>query len=87
MSYKLWDLTQEFQLRQLFCSYVWRIQCSKRLTTELAKEGVMAGATVFPMVARDKARIRTQMSADLLRTIWMSLLRIFERVGPKLGLV
>ena len=65
-----WDLTQEFQLRQLF--QLWRIQCSKRLTTELAKEGVMAGAIVFPMVARDKARIRTQRSG-LTKDDWMSL--------------
>ena len=47
----------------------------------------MAGAIVFPMVARDKARIRTQMSAGLSRTDLDEVLRIFERVGPKLGLI
>ncbi|MEC8352987.1 MAG: aminotransferase class I/II-fold pyridoxal phosphate-dependent enzyme [Candidatus Thermoplasmatota archaeon] len=60
---------------------------AKDFTIELAKEGVMAGAIVFPMVARDKARIRTQMSAGLTRDDLDEVLRIFERVGPKLGLV
>ena len=59
---------------------------AKEFTTQLSNEGVMAGAIVFPMVARDKARIRTQMSAGLSRTDLDEVLRIFERVGPKLGL-
>ena len=60
---------------------------AKDLTVELGKEGVMAGAIVFPMVARDKARIRTQMSAGLTREDLDEVLRIFEKVGPKLGIV
>jgi len=60
---------------------------AKDFTVELSKEGVMAGAIVFPMVARDKARIRTQMSSGLSRDDLDEVLRIFERVGPKLGLV
>ena len=60
---------------------------AKEFTTQLSNEGVMAGAIVFPMVARDKARIRTQMSAGLSRTDLDEVLRIFERVGPKLGLI
>ena len=60
---------------------------AKEFTTQLSNEGVMAGALVFPMVARDKARIRTQMSAGLSRTDLDEVLRIFERVGPKLGLI
>ncbi|DAC30050.1 MAG TPA: aminotransferase class I/II-fold pyridoxal phosphate-dependent enzyme [Candidatus Poseidoniaceae archaeon] len=60
---------------------------AKEFTTELSNEGVMAGAIVFPMVARDKARIRTQMSAGLSRADLDEVLRIFERVGPKLGLI
>jgi len=47
----------------------------------------MAGAIVFPMVARDKARIRTQMSAGLTRTDLDEVLRLFEKVGPKLNLI
>ena len=60
---------------------------AKEFTSELSNEGVMAGAIVFPMVARDKARIRTQMSAGLSRADLDEVLRIFERVGPKLGLI
>ena len=60
---------------------------AKDFTVELGEEGVMAGAIVFPMVARDKARIRTQMSAGLTREDLDEVLRIFEKVGPKLGIV
>ena len=60
---------------------------AKDFTVELGKEGVMAGAIVFPMGARDKARIRTQMSAGLTREDLDEVLRIFEKVGPKLGIV
>ena len=60
---------------------------AKEFTVQLANEGVMAGAIVFPMVARDKARIRTQMSAGLTREDLDEVLRIFESVGPKLGLI
>jgi len=60
---------------------------AKEFTAQLANEGVMAGAIVFPMVARDKARIRTQMSAGLTMDDLDEVLRIFESVGPKLGLI
>ena len=60
---------------------------AKSMTKSLAKHGVMAGAIVFPMVARDKARIRTQMSAGLTRDDLNEVLSIFEKVGPKVGLI
>ena len=60
---------------------------AKEFSTMLASEGVMAGAIVFPMVARDAARIRTQMSAGLTRDDLDEVLRIFEKVGPKLNLI
>ncbi|MEC7722574.1 MAG: 8-amino-7-oxononanoate synthase, partial [Candidatus Thermoplasmatota archaeon] len=60
---------------------------AKALSAALADEGVMAGAIVFPMVARDKARVRTQMSAGLTRDDLDDVLRIFERVGGHLGLI
>jgi 7-keto-8-aminopelargonate synthetase-like enzyme len=47
----------------------------------------MAGAITFPMVAREKARVRTQMSAGLSRDDLNEVLRIFEKVGPGLGLI
>jgi len=60
---------------------------AKSMTNSLAKHGVMAGAIVFPMVARDKARIRTQMSAGLTREDLNEVLSIFEKVGPEVGLI
>jgi glycine C-acetyltransferase len=50
-------------------------------------QGVMAGAIVFPMVARDKARVRTQMSSGLSRDDLDEVLRIFEDAGRKIGLI
>ena len=60
---------------------------AKALSAALGEEGVMAGAIVFPMVARDKARVRTQMSAGLTRDDLGEVLRIFERVGAELNLI
>lgn len=60
---------------------------AKALSQALAEEGVMAGAITFPMVARDKARVRTQMSAGLTRDDLDEVLRLFEKVGPRLGLI
>ena len=60
---------------------------AKAMTKALGDEGVMAGAIVFPMVARDKARIRTQMSAGLTREDLDEVLRLFEKVGPTLDLI
>ena len=57
------------------------------MTRELANQGVMAGAIVFPMVARDKARIRTQISSGLSREDLDEVLGIFEKVGPKVGII
>ena len=60
---------------------------AKALSYSLAEEGVMAGAITFPMVARDKARVRTQMSAGLTRDDLNEVLRIIENVGKNLGLI
>ena len=60
---------------------------AKAMTTHLQRDGVMAGAIVFPMVARDKARIRTQMSSGLSKDDLNEVLRILEEIGPKVGLI
>ena len=60
---------------------------AKGLSNEMLKQGVMAGAIVFPMVARDKARVRTQMSAGLTREDLDEVLRIFEGAGKAVGLI
>jgi glycine C-acetyltransferase len=60
---------------------------AKGLSAALRREGVMVGAIVFPMVARDKARVRTQMSAGLSRDDLDAVLESFERCGREAGLI
>ncbi len=60
---------------------------AKELSNEMMNDGVMAGAIVFPMVAKDRARVRTQMSAGLTRGDLDEVLRIFESAGNKVGLI
>ena len=57
------------------------------LSAALREEGVLVGAIVFPMVARDKARVRTQMSAGLTRDDLQVVLSKFETCGRELGLI
>ena len=47
----------------------------------------MGGAIVFPMVSRDKARVRTQMSSGLSMDDLDIVLESFESCGKKLGLI
>ena len=47
----------------------------------------MAGAIVFPMVSRDKARVRTQMSAGLSKDDINKVLGAFEKAGKKIKLI
>lgn len=97
---KLWDNTDYFRKELQSLGFdtgvsttpIIPVMCgesstAKQLSTTLGENGVMAGAIVFPMVARDKARVRTQMSAGLSRDDLDEVLRIFENVGPKLGLI
>ncbi|MFL2975748.1 MAG: aminotransferase class I/II-fold pyridoxal phosphate-dependent enzyme [Candidatus Thalassarchaeaceae archaeon] len=60
---------------------------AQELSSLMRDEGVMVGAIVFPMVSRDKARVRTQMSAGLSRDELDTVLESFDRCGRKLGLI
>ena len=60
---------------------------AKALSSALMADGVMAGAIVFPMVSRDKARVRTQMSAGLSSDDIDDVLRAFNRAGKALKLI
>jgi len=60
---------------------------AKDLSNELFKEGVFALPIVFPMVARDKARIRTIMNAGLTRKDLDYALDKFETLGKKLSIL
>ena len=60
---------------------------AKELSDELIKNGVFALPIVFPMVAKDKARIRTMMNAGLTRENLDFALEKFEMLGKKLAIV
>jgi glycine C-acetyltransferase len=97
---KLWDNTEYFRKELQSMGFdtgvsttpIIPVMCgesstAKQLSKELAQQGVMAGAIVFPMVARDKARVRTQMSAGLSKDDLNEVLSCFEKAGPSVGLL
>ena len=57
------------------------------LSDRLFQEGVFAQAIAFPTVARDKARVRTIVTATHTREDLQYALDKFEKVGKELGLV
>lgn len=60
---------------------------AKQMSTRLFEEGVFALPIVFPMVARDKARIRTMMNAALQQEHLDYAINAFERVGRELKII
>ncbi len=97
---KLWDNTSYFKSELDSMGFdtgvsetpIIPIMCgesskAQELAKSMRKEGVMVGAIVFPMVSREKARVRTQMSAGLGREDLDTVLQSFEMSGRKLGLI
>ena len=60
---------------------------AKRLSQRLFEEKVFALPIVFPMVARDKARIRSIMNAALTREDLDFAIEKFSTIGKELRLV
>ena len=60
---------------------------AKALSDKLFEMRVFALPIVFPMVARDKARIRTQMNAGLTREDLDFALNAFEKGGKEVGII
>ena len=60
---------------------------AKELPKKLYEEGVFALPIVFPMVARDKARIRTMMNAGLTKEDLDYTLEKFEKLGKQLKII
>ncbi len=60
---------------------------AKTLSNKLIERGIFALPIVFPMVARDKARIRNMMNAGLTREDLDTVLRTYEEVGNELKLI
>jgi glycine C-acetyltransferase len=60
---------------------------AKKFSSRLFDLGVFALPIVFPMVSKDKARIRTIMNAALTRKDLDEALSAFEKIGKELKLV
>jgi len=60
---------------------------AKKLSDRLIEEGIFALPIVFPMVARNKARIRNMMNAGLSRDDLDIVLRTYESIGKELSLI
>jgi len=56
---------------------------AKQLAERLYQEGIFALAIVYPMVARDKARIRNQMNAGMTREDLDFALSVYEKLGKE----
>jgi len=60
---------------------------AKALADKLYEEGVFVVPIVFPMVARDLARIRTQMHANLTKEHLDTVLGKLETIGKQLDII
>ena len=60
---------------------------AQRFSEELMREGILALPIIYPLVARDKARIRTIISAVHTMEDLDFALKSFEKVGKKLGVI
>jgi glycine C-acetyltransferase len=60
---------------------------AKQLSAEMRKLGVVVGAIVFPMVARDKARVRNQLSTGLTDSQLDEILIAYETAGKIVNLI
>jgi len=60
---------------------------AKKLSVRLFEEGVFALPIVYPMVARDKARIRTIMNAALKREDLDYAIETFTKIGKELHII
>jgi glycine C-acetyltransferase len=58
-----------------------------KLSDRLFEEGVFAQGIAFPTVARDKARVRTIVTATHTREDLQFALDVFKRVGGELGII
>ncbi len=58
-----------------------------KLSDRLFEEGVFAQGIAFPTVARDKARVRTIVTATHSREELQFALDVFARVGKELGII
>ena len=97
---KLWENTNYFKKELKAMGYdtgfsetpitpviVGESSVAKALSNKLFENGVFALPIVFPMVAKDKARIRTMMNAGLTQNDLDEALRAFEKCGKELKIL
>ena len=60
---------------------------SQTMATELLKEGIYVIGFFFPVVPKDKARIRVQLSASHTKTHLDKAIEAFKRVGKALNVI
>lgn len=60
---------------------------AKQVADKLLAEGIYVIAFSYPVVPKEKARIRTQMSAALTREQLDKAIAAFEKVGKELGVI
>ena len=60
---------------------------AKRLSDELYERGIFVVPIVFPMVAKDLARIRVQMNAKLSNEELDTVIEALEEIGKKLNII
>ncbi|MBI5046352.1 aminotransferase class I/II-fold pyridoxal phosphate-dependent enzyme, partial [Candidatus Micrarchaeota archaeon] len=60
---------------------------ARQLSERLFEEGVYALPIVYPMVAKDKARIRTMVNADHTKEELDFAIEKIEKVGKELGII
>jgi len=97
---RLWDNTRYFKdgLRKIGFDtgasetpitpvMVGQSSTARKMSEMLFRESIFALPIVFPMVARDKARIRTIMNAGHSREDLDFALRAFEKIGRSLSVI
>ena len=97
---KLWENTRFFKKELVSLGFdigrsetpITPIMCgdpttAKKLSQRVFELGVFALPIVYPMVAKDKARIRTIMNAGLTKDDLNEALAAFEKAGNEVGLL
>jgi len=97
---KLWDNTRYFKKAMKDLGFnignsttpitpviVGESGIAKKLSARLFEEGIFALPIVYPMVARDKARIRTIMNATLTKQDLDFAIGTFEKIGKELRII
>jgi len=97
---KLWNNTEYFRSEMQSLGFdtgvsetpIIPVMCgeshlAKELSNQLYEKGIFALPIVFPMVAKDKARIRCMISSGLTKQDLDTVISTFAEVGKKLGII